>query len=70
MKSGMSYEILLKIDGNSIGALFNYILSIILKCLSKMTGKKVKLQFFFDNIKVIILKVRLDVTVNILKVLN
>ena len=70
MKSGMSYEILLKIDGNSIGALFNYILSIILKCLSKMTGKKVKLQFFFDNIKVIILKVRLDVTVNILKVFN
>ena len=70
MKSGMSYETLLKIDGNSIGALFNYILSIILKCLSKMTGKKVKLQFFFDNIKVIILKVRVDVTVNILKVLN
>lgn len=66
----MSYETLLKIDGNSIGALFNYILSIILKCLSKMTGKKVKLQFFFDNIKVIILKVRVDVTVNILKVLN
>lgn len=66
----MSHEILLKIDENSIDALFNYTLSIIFKRLSKMTGKKVKLQFSFDNIKVIILKVRLDVTVNILKVLN
>ena len=70
MRSAMSHEILLKIDENSIDALFNYTLSIIFKRLSKMTGKKVKLQFSFDNIKVIILKVRLDVTVNILKVLN